>query len=393
MDGDLFLAVAGKRATSARLVVPHQGPWFVEAALDEAHELSGAAEATIADLTLRGTVQAPASGTFALGTSLRVVAGGGGWGTPLSPRGYHNDAGVKALTVATDAAAAAGETLGTFSPASPRLGVDYVRRAVEASRVLEDAAGGVPWWVDYQGATHVEARATGAAAGYTVLEYEPRTRMATLAAIDLAGLAPGLELRDERLAGPVVIRDLEFLIGGGSLRIRAWCGGGEESRGRLGGLLTSIARHAAGDRIWGKWRYRVLSMNPDGRVRLQAVSSAAGLPDVLPAPQWAGGAGVHAELTAGAEVLVEFVEGSPTMPIVTGFAPKGATGHVPESLSLCDGTRQVARVGDQVKVFMSPGIPVPITGTVGGAPLAGTVIFATPLVGVIEGPGAPRVLA
>jgi hypothetical protein len=393
MADDLFLSVAGKRATGARLVVPHQGPWFVEASLDEEHELAGAVDVQIADLTLRGAVQPGASGSFAMGSSLRVVGGGGGWGGLCTPRHYHNDAGVKASTVATDAAALAGETLGTFGPGAARLGVDYVRRAVAASRVLEDAAGGVPWWVDYQGATQVRERPTGAVTGATVLDFDPRSRMATLAAISLAGIAPGLVLEDERSPDPLTIRDLEVVVGEGQLRIHAWCGGGAESRGRLGGLVTALARHAVSDRLWGKWRYRVLSMAPDGRVRLQAVSGAAGLPDVLPAPQWAGVAGVHAELEPGAEVLVEFVEGSPTMPVVVGFSPIGATGHTPVSLSLCEGERQVARVGDQVKVFMSPGIPVPIKGTVGGAPLVGTVIFAAPLIGIIEGPGAERVFS
>lgn len=390
---DLFLSVGGKRATQARLFVPHQGPWFVEAELDEPQVPSGPVEIRLADLILSGTVKPRSAGAFAMGASLRVVGGAGGWATLCPPKHYHNDARVRALQVANDAAAAAGETLGTFEPGEATMGVDYVRRAVEASRVLEDAAAGIPWWVDYQGTTNVRLRPAGTVEGATVLGYDPRARVLSLAATDLTGIAPGLEVIDERVPEPQTIRDLEVVVSEGSLRVNAWCADGERAGGRLGGLFRALARRATSDRIWGKWRYRVVSMAPDGRVRLQAVSKSAGLPDVLPAPQHAGAAGVHAELAPGAEVWVEFGEGRPTFPIVTGFATKGATGFVPTSLSLCEGTRQVARVGDQVKVFMSPGVPVPITGTVGGAPLDGVVIFASPLVGIIEGPGAQKVLA
>lgn len=393
MADELFLSVAGHRALKARLMVPNQGPGFVEATLDEAVDVTGRVDVRFADLEISGTVQDRAAGTFAMGAAVRVVFGGAGWPTILDPKHYHNDASVKASQVATDAARAAGEDLGTFEPGAAKLGVDYVRRAVAASTVLEDAAGGVPWWVDYEGRTQVRERPTGAAEGATVLEYDPRARLLTMAAVDLAGIAPGLTVTDERLGEDQIIRDLEVIVEEGKLRIRAWCGDGARARGRLGGLLRDIARHAVSDRIWGIWRYRVVSMASDGRVRLQAVSKAAGLPDVLPCPQHPGAAGVHAELAPGSEVLVQFVEGSPTRPIVTGFATKGATGFVPTSLSLCEGTKGIARVGDQVKVFMSPGVPVPITGTVGGAPLVGTVIFASPLVGIIEGPCAQKALA
>ncbi|WP_437982920.1 hypothetical protein [Sorangium sp. So ce117] len=81
----------------------------------------------------------------------------------------------------------------------------------------------------------------------------------------------------------------------------------------------------------GKYRYRVLAMAGD-RVDLQAVRKGAGLPDILPMPIAAGMAGLSAELTPGALVLVEFIEGDPQLPVVTGFSRDGGSTFLPVSL-------------------------------------------------------------
>ncbi|WP_437285665.1 hypothetical protein [Sorangium sp. So ce406] len=94
----------------------------------------------------------------------------------------------------------------------------------------------------------------------------------------------------------------------------------------------------------GKYRYRVLAMAGD-RVDLQAVRKGAGLPDILPVPSAAGMAGLSAELTPGAVVLVEFIEGDPQHPLVTGFSRDGGSTFLPVSLAL-DATGTV-RIGEQ----------------------------------------------
>jgi hypothetical protein len=109
-----------------------------------------------------------------------------------------------------------------------------------------------------------------------------------------------------------------------------------------------------------------VSMAPDGRVNLQAVRKAAGLPDVLPVAQWPGLAGSHAELAQGAEVLVEFIEGDRTMPIVTRYVGKDGPGFVPVSVSLCGGESPVARVGDFVDITIPAGVIIPGFNSGGG---------------------------
>jgi hypothetical protein len=89
-------------------------------------------------------------------------------------------------------------------------------------------------------------------------------------------------------------------------------------------------------------------------------------------------------------VLVEFEEGNRGKPFVSHFTPVGGGGFVPVSVALCGGTRPAAAVGSGVTIFMTPGTPVAVTGTVGGAPFAGTAVFAAPLRGVISD-GTPLV--
>lgn len=94
----------------------------------------------------------------------------------------------------------------------------------------------------------------------------------------------------------------------------------------------------------GKYRYRVLAMVGD-RVDLQAVRKGAGLPDILPVPIASGMAGLSAELTPGAIVLVEFIEGDPQLPVITAFSRDGGSTFLPVSLVL-DATDTV-RIGEQ----------------------------------------------
>lgn len=388
---DLFATVNGQSIDELRLHVGNVGPWFAELDLDFTEALSGTVEIRFGDLTLIGTVQPQAGGVFTLKAKWRVVGGAGGWAQVLSSKGYHNDAGVKTETIAEDAAREVGETIGGWEPEAIRLGVDYLRRVGPASRVLEDAAGGAAWWVDYDGITQVGPRPAGSTADVELLEFDPMTRIAEVSLDTPSQIGIGSVLEDERLDGPQTVREIEFVMSTSALRAWCWCGGDEQSKARLPRLMAAIAQRATDAGLFGKWRYRVVNMATDGRVNLQAVRQAAGLPSALLVSQWPGVAGCHAELTNGAEVLVEFIEGNPDAPIVSGYVGKGADGFVPVSLSLLEGTLPIARVGDQVTVFLSQGIPVPVTGTISGAPFVGTATFTNPVVGVV-GTGNPKVL-
>jgi hypothetical protein len=375
---EVYTAVNGNRVSTLRLRVANVGPWFAEVDFEQEPELDGAVTITVGDtLSLQGTISPEASGTFGLQRKVRIVAGGGGWGQALKPKNYHNDAGVKARSIAEDAAREVGEQLGGFVPAAERVGADYVRNRAVASAVLEEVIGaGVPWWVDFAGVTQVGPRAAAELdpADYEVLAFDPRARLVTLGVDDPSALQIG-SIVSERLDAPLTVREFELLVTPEELRIRAWCPLDDASEGRLPGLLRTIVERVLAGRLLGKYRYRVLKMAGD-RVELQAVSTAAGLPDVLPVSMWPGLAGAHAELERGAEVLVEFLEGRRTMPVVTGFAGKDGKGFVPVSLTLGGTTGpEVARKGDAVEVVIPPMV---FAGQINGSPASGTVSATLP---------------
>ena len=388
MTAEAYASVNGQRLTAVRLVVPNVGPWHAECDFEVAPELDGAVKLKLGALELSGTITE--GGTFGLQRKVRIVAGAGGWGSSVPAKDYHNDAGIKARNVAEDAAREVGERLGTFLPAAERIRSDYVRQSGPAAQALVDVLGGVAWWVDYEGATNAGPRPAVAVdpKGYEVLAYDPRERVVTLAVDNLGAVRIG-SILEERLDVPQTVRELEITVRD-EVRVFAWCGGSELGPGRLAGLLQAITETTTRRRLFGKYRYRVVRMRGD-RVELQAYTSRPGLPDVLPVSMWPGVAGAHAELAAGAGVLVEFIEGDRAQPMVTGFIGKDGQGFVPESLTLCGSAQRVARQGDLVQSG-GPGCSVVFTGA--GAPPNNAVVVGLPyLVSFSADPSAVGPLA
>lgn len=363
--------INGHRVSSLRLIVGNVGPWHGEVEFETDPEVEGRVLLQVGPLALRGTLVS--SGTFGLRRRARIVGGAAGWGQTVGAQHYHNDAGVKGRAVADDAARAVGESVGSFVPAAERVGPDYVRQARPASCALEDVLGGVPWWVDYDGVTQAGPRPSSPvdAALYEVLAFDPEARVVTLGVDDPGAVRIGSVLV-ERLDGPVTVRELEIRVTPEELRVVAWCGGGEALPGRLAGLLRTVVSRVTDGRLYGKYRYRVLGMSGE-RVDLQAVHRVEGLPDLLPVSVWPGVAGVHAELAPSAEVLVEFLDGRRTEPIVTAFAGKDGVGFVPASLVLGGSVGSgAARIGDTVEVLLPPAM---FSGTVGPNTATGVLTF------------------
>lgn len=341
--------INGERATRVVVRVPGAGAWTADVDLEEAPELTpGVVTIEIPGLSLKGTVVAAEAGTHVLERRVRVVGGAGGWGRMLPARAYHNDAQIRAATVIEDAAREAGETLGTVAPGSTRVGIDYVRHGGLASMALEDAAGGALWWVTFDGRTYVGTRGTAEADPdrYEVLDFDPRARVVTLVTDDLSAVGIGSVL-SERLDAPQTVRAFEIDVQPDAVRVRAWCGP-EGASDKLGAALDAILEQALARRIFGARKYRVVQMSSE-RVELQAVDRSAGLPDIRPISMWPGVAGAHAELTPGALVLVQFIDGDRTQPVVTHFAGKDGTGWTPANLTF-DAT-SIIKLGQAASAF------------------------------------------
>lgn len=374
--GDTALQVNGRSVARSLISVPGEGVWFADLDLTEAEPLDGRVSITLGASTLSATVDPSATGTYGLRRRVRVLGGAGGWGKQLKAQGYRNDAGVKASLVAADAAAACGETLGTFAGAVPRLGSHYLRFAGPASKALENAARGVPWWVAYDGVTHVAARpeSTPDPAAYETISYSPRHGVLRLQVNDLAAVGIGSRITKD-LDAPVVIRSFELEATANGLRMRAWCG---EGRGtNLIASLRRIVQRTTDQRITWPVRYRIGAMSGD-RADLQIVKKGSGAPDALSVPLWPGAPSVHFEPATGAEVIVQFVDGDPADPVVMGFAGRGSQGALAKRLILGAASgngSDAARKGDVVSLTLPP---FNFTGTIGGSPATGLLTAVTP---------------
>lgn len=386
---DIAARLEGYTVNKLHLRIPGCGPWYFDARIDGAPspQLSGTVTLTMGGVSFTGTVDPSASGTYLIAGAIRVVAGANGWSKVLKSRSYHNDGGVRGKLVATDAAAECGESLVEYSGRDV-IGNDFAREGGEASRAIEYAAGGVPWWVDLDGNTHVAPRPSSTV-NAPMIDWDVRSRMASFAVFDPAEIAVGGLLKDSRLTESQTIRELELIIDGGKMQVFGWCGGVSSSPSRLARAFRSAVRRVLPQQLLGAYQYRVVSRRVDGRLDLQKVKGGADLGDLSAVKVCPGVAGVDIDPMPGSKVIVVFLDGVPTEPRVTSFADLSDGAFVPRSISFLRGTRPIARVGDQVTVFASPGIPIPITGTVAGAPLAGVITIATPIYGVIA-TGEPR---
>lgn len=325
------IAVNGSAAVSITLHVPSVGAWWADCVMENDADVSGDANVEIgSSLTLAGTVQPARAGVFALQRIVRVVAGAAGWGAQLASHAYHNDGpgGVQALRVATDAAQDAGEQLGAFQPEIQSVGKDYVREAGTAARTLEDVIGSTSWWVGYDGVTVVGTRTTQPATDgtYTLLAYDPKNRIATLAMDDLVSIGIGSILAaEERMPVAQTVRELRVEVSGNDAVVYATCGDADV-RSRLVQVMNAFARRGNDGKIPYPVEYRVIRRNGD-RLELQAVTR--GLPDIGPISMAPGLAGAHSDIVEGAVLIVQFINGDRRRPMVTGFAGKDGTGPQP----------------------------------------------------------------
>src|SRR4051812_36109455 len=120
MSDTSFVTVNGFSCRRCILRVANVGPWVADVDFDDKPGVVGAVTLQINQLQLQGTIVPEQDGTFAGARESRIVGGAGGWRNPVTAKGYHSDAGVRAQVVASDAAREVGETLGSFVPAAER---------------------------------------------------------------------------------------------------------------------------------------------------------------------------------------------------------------------------------------------------------------------------------
>lgn len=311
----------GIRVISMRLLQPWTGVWLADLELDP--ELvalaptSGKVAITVGQpprVTLTGTIDPRGSGAFVEFSHLRVLGGGAGWDQTVAPQHFHSDGGILSTRVYAATGLLVGETVNVLAPIS--LGIDFVRSAGPASRVLEE----LEWWVDLAGVTQVGTRPPAAPdASLTLIRWDPTTQSAELTCDSL--VMPGTLLADPRIpSGPVTIRDVEQRFDAKGSTVVAWCGVAPTAQ--LMGDLRTLVAEFSGQKFQRTYLYRIVTQNgADGRLQLQAVHRDAGLPDTLPLSPWSGLAGASAKYRPGSLVRVSFIAGDPTQPIVDSYQP------------------------------------------------------------------------
>ncbi len=348
MSEDLYVTVNGLPCSWCRVTVGYIGAWTAEVRLPVDTELTTPITLRVGKLTLVGSQVADMNGAYMTQRQARIAGGKAAWGNDVAPRGYHNDAGVKARLVVEDIAREIGETLGTFIPAAERVGIDFAREAGPASRALERCIGSTSWWVDYAGVTQVGPRpsSTPDPGAYELLAYDPSDRIASFTADDPSVIQVGAMLPEG------TVRDLEIVAGGDdALRINAWLGGSGVEPARLAGLLRAIAQRATDGRLFGLYRYQVTSQGADDRLNLRAVSE--GVPDLKLITAWQGIAGTRSRVTVGSEVLVQFIAGDRAQPVVVAYAPYKGNAFAPAGIVLGGAAGEpAARKGDAVAMAL-----------------------------------------
>lgn len=313
------VAIAGRAPQdiqSLELTVGRIGPWSALIECVGEAQASGRELAVIkhGDTTLTGTVIT--AGSHAGHSRLRVVAGAAAWGSIAPTAAYHSDGGLRASLLFTDLCRAIGEKPGTFTPAADRLGADFARPAIKASAVLESIIGATDWWVARDGLTYVGQRGVASQVIAQTLAYDPAASSVTLALDELDSLAVGASVSDG-LSSPLTIQHYTVTID--QHGIRAVCGARED----IPSMLRSLIQREIARAVPAIQRYRVVQQHSDGRVDLQAESRSSGYPDLTSVEQWSAG-GVYAALPRGSDVLVAWVGGDRSRPIVISHASRSA---------------------------------------------------------------------
>jgi hypothetical protein len=384
-----MISLGGVVLTRAVFSEPFKGVWFAScettAPEDFAPDDRGLFELVMGSRSLFGTIVNPQGQTPSGGTKrVEVVGGFGGWGQSATPKPYQSQAGVTSRAVAQDAATDAGEVLKAFAPKLDRLGTYYSRTDAAYAQALSDAASGSAWWVADDGETVVGDRDASDVdtLKVSVLDYDQETDRVLLAVTDPADVVAGQTLRFPELPMPFVIRTLDLSFKASGTTASAWVGGDGSESDDLEAALLPLIRRAIKQRLFGVYRYVVTQVAGD-YVNLRVVDASTGVPPSLSkVEQWIAG-GIHTTPKRGSQVLVAFVDGKRTEPVVCGMASRPSANSEPDAIDIGgSGTQKLARVGDTVTVNFPP--LMVFTGTVGGSPATGTIAAAQQAIGQIN---------
>ncbi len=333
-----YCTVNGHRVLRAVLTLPRVGRWHADLVVDARDPLSGDVELAFGDGTMKFVGTVFRGDVFGDTLHCRIVAGKNGLAKPVGAKYYR---GVPLRLPLADLVAEVGEVL------SPRIDpavVDtllpkWARTAGPASHALTALVeqAHASWRFMPSGALWVgKEQWNELDFPHQLLRDDPKDGRFEIAS-DLPYLRPGQVFRGKRISAVTVTVDAD------KSRTEAWtekADGGDDLLDRLKGSLVSIIRGVMREVAYHKpYPARVVQQDADGTLHLRPDSAI--LPGLTGVPIRYGVPGVTARVPPGTRCIVEFENGDPQTPVVTGFEPGALL-----ELSLDGGSRRVAREAD-----------------------------------------------
>lgn len=317
-----MIRIDGNQVLNASFVLPRYGVWTVRGEISEPVIMTGQVS-IVDDLAGRTLVCTIRESRIDAGRGqFEAVGGAGGWAKTLPREGYHNDAGVKTAIVVGDAARLAGETL-SAAPGG-LLPAHFARRAGAASGVLH-ALFPKAWYVNDAGQTVL---ATPTAFAYdvasSVVTPDSYADCVSIAADSLAKFAPGLTV------GGLVYGDVEITVT--SDKITAIAYAKTDSTSIVSRIADAVLNRL---KYTGVFEYRVASVDSDYRCNVQPVLQSSSMPELARVP-FRGVSGVRFKPQPGASVLLTFVDGNPSRPVIIAGDDNATDGWAAESDSTVD---------------------------------------------------------
>ena len=359
----------------ARVSIPYTGIWHADVWLDRVADVAGPQTLVVNNLTLTGTVLRQIDFTGA--STLRIVGGGGGWSKSVAPAFWSQP---NISTVLGDVAALVGERVNVV--ADSQVDPFYVVLGDQpASNVLQELAGD-GWWMDPMGTTQVGPRASSTiATPFTLRDVDGPPGVYHVDTDDVASWMPGAAFSAPTGGG--IVSRVTHVLDGGKLRTEIMVPQSatvptDQLRQQIEGILLAYLPCLL---FFGEWNYRVVAANGGPVVTIDAQPLDPRLPPISGVPLRPDASGGTSTPAVGGLVTVGFANGDPRRPEVRSTDPSSN----PTGIWLGGGVLPIARLGDQVMVFLPPTLAIVGTAIIGGmpTPIAGSIAVVNPITGII----------
>jgi hypothetical protein len=368
----LFAQLNGTPIVKGRMTIPFTGIWHADIFLDRVADTTGPQSLVLNGIT--GTCSVVRQIDFAGQSMLRVVGGGGGWGKLVQPAFFSSP---NVSTVLDSIASQIGEqaNVATDSAIDPFYVVDG---ASPASTVLTDLLGDT-WWMDLTGVIQTADRASPTIASpFTLRSIDGPQGLYHVESDFIQDWVPGATF--SALTGSGTVSRVTHVIDGGSLRTEVLAPTSAQTvSDRLREQIIAVVQAYIPNILYlMNWEYTVVSATGGpSKVKIDANPVDKRMPSVSGLPLRADASGSVATPATGSSILVGFIGGDRNSPEIRGL--DGST--APTAFWIGQGTNPIARLGDQVQVYLPPLLPISVI--VAGTPAAGTLTAAGPISGVI----------